>query len=174
MGNFIYFLTPTEYKELAAKYAEEYGQDVKVPSLKEFQDMYEDIHQQAFRRMLPAMAEEEHITFKKICDKLKEFEWQALKKDYTECICLGIENDQRIEGVARQVERFLLNAGYEIEEEPKGPEEFVSSDFSELEKKPLIKREIKKREEDSEVFKVMKSFYKWLGEYIETRNNTAC
>ena len=158
-----FFLTPFEYNELKTKYVEEYGPDVNVPSLKEFQDLFEDIHQQAFRRMLPAMASEEHITFKKICEKLKEFEWQALKKDYPDCMCLGIESDFRIEGVARQVERFLRNAGYEIEKD-----EPVKQDEKEVQKEPEIKtREVKPKEDP--ILDLAKVFYKVLGEFIETR-----
>ena len=165
-----FFLTPFEYNELAAKYAEEYGPDAEIPSLKEFQDMYEDIHQQAFRRMLPAMSGEEHITFKKICDRLKDFEWQALKKDYTECMCLGIESDSRIEGVARQVERFLRDSGYVIEkDEPENQEEIiVQNDTDVSEKKVIVRREVTKKEDP--LLDLAKAFYKVLGDYIETRS----
>lgn len=158
--SFKYFLTSFEYNEMKAKYIEEYGENVEVPSLKEFQDVYEDIHQQAFRRILPAITSEEHITFKKICDKLREFEWQALRKDYTDCVCLGIENDVRINGVAKQVERYLISVGYEIEKE----------EDIEKEEEKIPTREIKKEDNSLDL---AKAFYKILGDYIELRNK-AC
>lgn len=160
-----FFLTQTEYNELATKYAEEYGPDIEIPSVKEFQEMYEDIHQRAFKRILPAMLSEEHKTFKMICDKLKEFEWQILRRDYTDCICLGIESDSRIEGVARQVERFLTNAGYELEEERE----------EEKEEKPIAIREVKKEEvKEDPTLDLAKVFYKALGDFIEVREKKIC
>ena len=164
-----FFLTPVEYNDLAVKYAEEYGPDTEIPSLKEFQDMYEDIHQQAFKRIGVAMMNEDVITHKKICDRLKEFEWQALKKDYTECMCLGIESDFRIEGVARQVERYLTDLGYVIEkDEPVKQDEIsIQKDSDVSEKKVIVKREVNKKEDP--VLDLAKAFYKALGQFIETR-----
>lgn len=126
---------------------------------------FKQMHDIAFKRIVPASKCLKKITFNTVKEEYLKFEKQYAR-NFPENDFLGLESENRVNKTIRYILSYLENEiGLKIEEDE--PEEEIVK----IEEKPVIAtREIKKTD-DSEVFKVMKSFYKWLGDYIETRNN---